>query len=588
MATNVTERRHDPQLMRQESRLPPIDPQVLKVQGAAAVLNEARGGGSSSLTERQVTKTKSPDSPNKSRTVARPHAEAPLSTDRLEFYARIATETLVNSFESRIAKRAERRKAANAQEQKGIPKPDLRGFGQGTDDVFGFPGQEYRQPLARSSSDEPLRRSPRRNADKPTGLQMSPEKLTDSPGTRAAKRINQLAIDSPKASGGVSLDGFSELMAVKRPPVRNLALQMDRDESADRKQRMSLALKRRIEALATAQLTDVPASTENPLQINKFKVLPKIAAGKSTKLRMFEFFSNAKSQIFYHFAKDIIREEAKKEKRKPTFLTRDEFERDIYYPMLDLLKEVETTQNLDFLLHKEAAIGRNSTEEQKMSFAKIESLIEVLMANLDKHGLRGVTPGKAINFWSGKEGAMKASADQAALSDSDIPAFCFLFKCWGKAKEHPEGKELVGSLMPRLFSYIFSKYAKGEVNVYMASKAPKAGVDETVLLADSAFWSTELANLFKNDKVSKVLLHIHVEGTKDQFKAPIDLKDPASKVFVDKILMSVRDGDFVSSIGTQRKLLQKWKAKATGVKSLSDYVSLMRDAAKDLESSTQA
>ncbi|MCH9630603.1 MAG: hypothetical protein S4CHLAM37_06050 [Chlamydiia bacterium] len=299
---------------------------------------------------------------------------------------------------------------------------------------------------------------------------------------------------------------------------------------------------------------ELPTHLSKPaVTITKMKLKPKVAA--APKIEMYKLFgTKGFDREFYGYAKALSTNQ------RLGFM---QFKRDIYTPFLDLLRAVEVEETLDFLIHKDAAIGVNKTEEVQAKNEKILNLIDTLMANLESHGIKGVQDGEEINFWSGREGQARAASDVSALSDSDLPAFCFLFECWRKAKQSKEGSRLVGSLMPRLFSYIFSRYAKGVVNVYLASQAPKSGDDKTKLLADSAFWGTELGNLVQNDAVTSVNLHIY-DRDAAKFNDPIDLKsaDPAVRKLRDELQITVRGGDFAVSVGDLRQYCDKWRTSA--------------------------
>lgn len=258
---------------------------------------------------------------------------------------------------------------------------------------------------------------------------------------------------------------------------------------------------------------------------------------------------------FFHYAKANSKMELKEESFAEAFGV-----------FRDLLLNIESKSFLDSYIVRDSQVGINKDSKQQKALESFHVKILALRDALKKIGIDDLQEGESINFWSGREGQQRASDDSSSFSDSDIPFFKFLFDCWGhiKAVELKKESHLTG-MLPNLFSAIFASHAKGEVNVYMASKNDPS---QTVINIDSAFWSAELYHLINNEKVTKVNLCLHMgkdaQGA-DKWSAPIDLKSDDKEVVDHKdsiIRISARGTRLEVPMSSIRAAGELWKAKA--------------------------
>lgn len=316
------------------------------------------------------------------------------------------------------------------------------------------------------------------------------------------------------------------------------------------------------------------------LSFSQLPVLPSIETGKSSieadKQSGFLVKGNAilpKQQQngyivkFIESCKKTFFEFAKSNSSKPDLKFID-FNRS-FQALSDILVNLESKDFLDAYIVRDSDVGLNKDPLMKKKLEAFKGKLDTLQAALNNIGIKSLEEGKSVNFWSGREGQRRASDDEESFSDSDIPFFKYLFDCWGYLKTHEMAQTSseqsnFTALLPSLFSSIFATYAKGAVNVYMASKN-KSEAKESVINVDSAFWSAELYSLRNNPDVTQVNLYLH-EGVdaagKDLWSEPLDLKslDPEMKTKIDsKIKLSRRDSELAVPVAKVKGVAKIWK-----------------------------
>lgn len=253
------------------------------------------------------------------------------------------------------------------------------------------------------------------------------------------------------------------------------------------------------------------------------------------------FKANDFSVPFHSYAKAVA------EKGRAT-LTYKDFKEKIYPSFIALITAVEDLATLDDLVQK--------TGDKKKRDA-IHNIMVNLVQNFHECGIKGIRKGQEVLFWSGLAAMLEAEKDPNGLSDSGIPLFVTLFAFWKRICLEQEGKRLLGSLLPNLFSYMFARYAHGDVSVRISSASNDT--NETCLNANSAFFAVELPTLLKNPKVTKVLVSVYnQDGT---WSSPIDFKSEKPEEVARKMALqtSLREGGKPLPLGAMLKFCQAWK-----------------------------
>ncbi|MBM3192495.1 MAG: hypothetical protein FJZ63_07610 [Chlamydiae bacterium] len=309
------------------------------------------------------------------------------------------------------------------------------------------------------------------------------------------------------------------------------------------------------------------SSQEEPVKSKKFATTARVFGiaslkGSQKRQETLKGFLEGFKETFFGFAK---RNSSNRE------LTRHRFSI-AFEKLLNVFLGVENREFLDAYLVRDCKIGINKHKEVQEKFKAFHEKLEELKQALENIEITGYQKGQSINFWSGIAGQRRASEDEESLSDSDIPLFKFLFECWGALREaektQKESFSDVTSLLPLLFSSMFATYAKGSVNVYMASKRDHQE-QKTVICADSAFWSVELASLLESKSVTQVNLFLHLgqdEQGEHLWEEPIDLKsqDPDMRARKKDIVLSKRGAtDLAVSMRRIEDYAQRWFQKSS-------------------------
>lgn len=347
------------------------------------------------------------------------------------------------------------------------------------------------------------------------------------------------------------------LKGVEDPQVRKDRLMGLTFEAFQGKSRRSLLPPILKSSTGTASSSMQTAKSQDQKQ--GFSVRGSAILPQPQKKSYIEAFINSCKTIFFEFAK------ANSSNKALTFVQFNQS----FEAFRDILLSLESKAFLDSYIVRDSAVGVNKDPKIQKKFEEFKAKLDFLQTSLNNIGIKSLEEGKSVNFWSGTAGQRRASDDEESFSDSDIPFFKYLFDCWGYLKTHEIAQKSsersnFTALLPSLFSSIFATYAKGQVNVYMASKnEPEA--EESVINVDSAFWSAELYSLKNNSRVTHVNLYLH-EGVdasgKDQWSAPLDLKSQDPEVIARRdalINLSTRDSKIAVPLERVKGVAVTWK-----------------------------